>query len=391
MVKSKAKQLRKKIKGLKPKKTISKKKAGPRALKLQNGLFDDTLVNFPIPTRIHNRPYQVSERTCRYIPVAGTGSLANSCSFFMNPHYTFACSGPATGLTYAKMIAGVQTYTTIPCAASNDGGTTCFPTPTNFTSQIFSTAMNATTTNGFSGATRVIGVELDIEYTGTFNNSGAMLHFYHGAGDSGGLVNVGAGTWENAYVLPSIYVGETDRVTSIRIDRRCRLVWRPSDYEFRKVSTVREDNLSTAPGVTETSYPTLADVCAPDVNANAPVQCPWGFGFILASASATAAGSSMPYIIRIRSLTHETLEVYVNASSSGNVVTHPTVIPHQNSQALDKIHNQLTHVHADRRRGVVRSVERPFSGLAKELVGGAASEAGSVLAQRLAAAAGSLF
>lgn len=355
----------------------------------KDGLLEDQLVHFPIPSSSMSRAYQPAHRHLRFSPVAGVGDIANGFSFFCNPWYSFTDNIVYTlGTTLGLLDRTVGT------ALSSISTTGFLPTSGTALGQVWSPNYPTNAQNWYSGHVRVLGVEVDIEYTGTELNCGGTVTIFHGAGSARGLIST-ASTAGTAYTLsyPSLASLQQDRerTTQMRFGKRTRFVWRPHDLEFHTVRSYRQSLFTTVPAATlESGVYEVQDVIANDGSPFSPVDCPFGLGFVVNLATTYAPGAALPIIVNMRIITDESLSLEVAGGvDRGLNVTSDIVMPIRDTAKYDKLQTKLTATHMARRRLYAPNPEQPFSlkGAASDL-GSAAIQAG---ADRVASAIASAF
>jgi hypothetical protein len=229
----------------------------------------------------------------------------------------------------------------------------------------------------YSGHVRVLGVEIDIEYTGKLLDCGGTLTILHGGGIGSGGVNStnSSVAWESSYNTLANLQKDRNKSTVVRFGNKARWVWRPHHLDFVPVRTYRNNQLaSAAAGATITEEATMQtqDILANPFNPLASVEAPYGCGFVVNLAQTVAAGTPLPLIVKLRVITHENISIDEVAGVQTSLpVTNNSVTNVSDTAALDKIRNALTATHVARKSADPRSNENPFS-----LVGAAAVKAG---------------
>jgi len=358
-------------------------------------LYQDALINYVLPSASYEGGYTKVERTLRTIPVAGAAAseLTNGCSVTLNPWYA-----GFNYVTFQKMLSSVVVVANIPSVFFNGGtSTTVVPNPGTQVNTSFLQARNtAAGVDRYSGYVRVIGVEVDIEYTGTLLNAGGFVTIHHGGGRNGGVISNSdsANGFEPAYTTFSAISADTTRTTQIRFDKKCKFVWRPGHCDFVPVRTYRENDLQSAAVVAlvnDYGQDMVGDILAPNLAAHQPISTPWGCHFNVTLAAPIAAGASMPIILRIRCITDEAITLDnaggVDLGYPIAVATHRSMA---NTQKLDKYRNALSGIHEMRSKNVANDSQRPLS-IFSTMKSGAASAAKDVAAGFLTKAGESIF
>lgn len=329
-------------------------------------LYQDTLMHINPPSASYEGGYSMQERSLRHIPVAGAAAsvMANTCSYTVNPWYS-----AFNFFSYEKMIGSVLSVANIPILFANNGlSNTVVPTPLNQINLNFLQYRDTLAGSGkYSGHVRVIGVEVDIEYTGTLLNSGGMVTIYHGAGKNSGVIsNTVTGTgWGPAFTTFSLMAQDTTRTTQVRFDKRCKFVWRPGHHDFMPVKSYRECSLHYAAAAAladDFNQSAVGDILAPDITPHHPVDTPWGLHFNVTLAQAVAAGTDMPLIVRMRAITHESLTYDAAGTVDlGYPLTLPTHHAIANTPKLDAYRTALSNVHNLRSKVKAVDNQRPLS------------------------------
>jgi len=367
------------IKKTKPKrKRASRRNVGG----LYTGLLDDRLVHFYPPSRNHACQYGVKERYTRIVPVAGAGDMVNSCCILGNPWYTFA-----DNYSIGYNDAGVEAFKNVPTWMANNGSTsTVMPADTAYSTVAFTDVFpGATGVTCLSGRVRVLGVEVDIEYTGQELYAGGELAIYHGGGQATSAITQYDGNtvnWTQTYVTKASFHQDTARVSTMRFGRRAKFVWRPYNMEFQPVDTCANLSMTVTSGAGATRFNDKATACLPDTK-SCMAECitPFGFAMVLTLANPTASGAAMPLIIRLRTITHEHITLDQNAGyDQKSLITPLTHVTYADTVAADRVNNELSTAVALRKQPVTNT-ETPFSALANAVTSEARLVARTLLPQ----------
>jgi len=259
----------------------------------------------------------------------------------------------------------------------------------------------AGTTSTFGSATvRVHGMEIDIEYVGTELNKGGALSIIHGANDvscysqyatTGNTVGSFGG-------LISLVTPCNDAfATTCRMGNRVRFVLRPTDPSF---FTIRDtyfagESISGLASATVTITNSAADAAGvlplDGTGAGPTAQSPnfraphgWTQGFMLNPANG-AAGLSLPYILRVRVVTDE----YVNLQSANPVGFNegaPNRRAVSNPLAEAHIRNALSAHHLAVSNGLLREVAAKSEAAFGPTVSAAAAGAAESIGEKAMAA-----
>lgn len=352
---------------------------------IPDGFFSDTLIRLPLPSQDLSGYYEPTERLLVYQPISGSGPLVGGCSFVVNPWYSFTDT-----IQYTYQNAGTTSTAVIPTFCANAAISQFLPLPGQNTTQTWTNSKyNQPTTTTYTGYSRVHGVEIDIEYTGTLLNCGGTISIFHGGGAGSGAFTTANNSF-SPYNLawPTVQAMQlnTETTTTMRFGQRCRFVWRPHHLDFKSVSTYREGDIySAAAGavIVESGVSQTHDFLAADNDPSRPVDCPYGLAIVLRLADPQnySSGSSLPLIIKCRIIADERLTYSKLSNSDRNTsVSNNTVPPVHNSMLRDHFHNRLMKVHRARCSHRVADSDQPFTKIAESVAEGAASSIGEKIA-----------
>lgn len=353
-----------------------KRRAAPTGQRLPMGrdplgLFADQLRHYHMLPSSNSQPsgYDAVVRTYRTQPIAGAAATpcANGTSFLINPWYTFT-----DYISYFEMLpSGTRSLRFVPTNMVSTVATTkVFPDAGQELAFAFDNSrvnVQAGASNSYTGHVRVLGVEIDIEYTGKLVDCGGTLTIFHGGGGGSGGITQGTYplVWESSFTNAGQLQTDRNKATVVRFGNSSKWVWRPHHLDFLPVRTKRNNQIETATaaaGLTEETEVQLGDVLSSNYNPNAPVDAPYGCGFLINLAQTVAAGTPLPLIVKFRVITHENLTFNEELNNTKNIaVTSNAITTHSDTATLDKLRNTLTTLHAARRTADVRDNANPLS------------------------------
>lgn len=364
-------------------------------------LFSDRLLSgVCLPAFGYTRrstPFEISTRTPL---IAGTTNL--NAAVAVNPYHSIfeSVSWEKPNTAAAEIVnwcytafhnAGTYTNGAIPNGADQVG--------VGLSGQIV-----PTTAEPMEGSVRIHGIKFRLEYFGTELNKGGLIYAIHNPEQKALLHQYEANNTTNtngtlssmSNVDAATY--DTETVAVKHIGDSFEFVWRPQSLDFKNVQSFYPAIGAHATAVAGNPLLESRGIlgAAEDQTMVAPLG--WTTGFILRPATATA-DTALPYMCDITIIGDYRVNKMDSAAAPQNV-SFPTILGterHLEDPALQAhLHNALSHVHTQRAmnanssRSKNLSVSRPgFMQTAKklgrkggkDLLAGAASEAGSWLAK----------
>jgi len=359
--------------------------------------YADVLVpSFGLPSPNYSGPVAAQTLKGSFRLSQGTVNSLGYISTVLNPTLL-----PFTTLQYEKLAGGTMANCAVPTMYTNSTNMdyTGLPYQDNSTAnqtQLFLAGQQSSSgATQYTGKTRCLGIKFRLTYLGTVLDRGGEVVIFDNpqnialACQCDDSATGGGFRFRTAFNSSAEIDAAYNMVTRIPLDHVVEWVWRPTDLDFKDVSTLVADLASNVAGSTTGSVAAVPYLPSAETP-NATTSMGWVAGFQVRPAKALTSTVSN-YRLDIESY-HESLfcvlDQSISSVTAASVITPPTHSVSKDSIRSDKISNALAHVHASRRgtNFTGKNLKIPYKGMLGGIVKEGASALMNAAAERAVAA-----